>query len=265
MSLMIVRSASPEVRIVLTKFRCSEVSLVSMRMLVIPMTPFMGVRISCDIAARNSLFARDAASASALARRSWLSVSTRDVMSVSIAMKFSTWPAWLRTTWTSRGREYFLPDLEYWTISVFVPMPLAISARIRSAWAASVSGPTSSCPGSLPTTSSSVYSMTRQKAPLTHSIFPSADPMMTRLSVFDATSESLRDSAWLSRSACSDSRLIVMSWTVPMIRMGRPLEPARTDFDRTYTQRQSPETARTRYSGSMNEAIPLSWDSVRFL
>ena len=51
-----------------------------------PMMPFIGVRISCDIEARNSLFARDAASASALALRSWLSVSTRDVMSFSIAM-----------------------------------------------------------------------------------------------------------------------------------------------------------------------------------
>ncbi len=83
---MIVRSASPEVRIVFTKSRCSAVSGVSMRMLVIPMTPFMGVRISWDIEARNSLLARDAKSASALALRSWLSVSTREVMSFSIAM-----------------------------------------------------------------------------------------------------------------------------------------------------------------------------------
>ena len=73
-------------------------------MLVIPITPFIGVRISWDIEARNSLFARDAKSASALARRSWFSVSTREVMSFSMAMKFSTWPAWLRTTWTSRCR-----------------------------------------------------------------------------------------------------------------------------------------------------------------
>jgi hypothetical protein len=75
--------------------------------------------------------------------------------------------------------------------------------------------------------------MTRQKALLTHSILPSAEPMMTRLSVLEATSESLRASAWLSRSACSDSRLVVMSWTVPMIRVGRPFGPARTDFERT--------------------------------
>ena len=118
-------------------------------------------------------------------------------------------------------------------ISVFVPIPFAISLRIRSACTSSVSGPIRSCPGSLPTTSSSVYSMTLQKAALTHSILPSAEPMMTRLSVLDATSDSFRASAWLSRSACSDSRLIVMSCTVPMIRVGRPLEPARTDLDRT--------------------------------
>jgi hypothetical protein len=78
--------------------------LVSSRRLVMPMTPFIGVRISCDMEARNSLLAREAASASALARRSWCSVSTRAVMSVSMAMKFSTSPAWLRTGWTSRWR-----------------------------------------------------------------------------------------------------------------------------------------------------------------
>jgi hypothetical protein len=105
--------------------------------------------------------------------------------------------------------------------------------------------------------------MTLQKALLTHSIFPSAEPMMTRLSVFEATRESLRASAWLSRSACSDSRRIVMSWTVPMIRVGRPLGPAMTDLERTYTHRQSPVRARTRYSGSMKEATPFSCDSVR--
>ncbi len=148
-------------------------------------------------------------------------------------------------------------------ISVLAPIPLAISLRMRSVWAASVSGPFRRSPGSFPTTSSSVYSMTRQNALFTHSILPSAEPMMTRLSVLEATRESLRASAWLSRRACSDSRRVVMSWTVPMIRVGRPLGPARTDFERTYTQRQSPVRARTRYSGSMKEAIPLSWDSVR--
>jgi hypothetical protein len=43
-----------------------------------------------------------------------------------------------------------------------------------------------------------------------------------------------------------------------------PVGPASTDFERTYTQRQSPVRARTRYSGSMNDAMPLSCDSVRF-
>jgi len=46
--------------------------LVSRSRLVMPMTPFMGVRISCDMEARNSLLAREAVSASTLARRSRL-------------------------------------------------------------------------------------------------------------------------------------------------------------------------------------------------
>jgi hypothetical protein len=53
-----------------------------------PMTPFIGVRISCDIEARNSLLAREASSASALARRRACSVSTRAVMSVPMMMMF---------------------------------------------------------------------------------------------------------------------------------------------------------------------------------
>ena len=67
-----------------------------------PMTPFIGVRISCDIEARNSDLAREAESASDLARRSCCSTSTREVTSVSMMMKFSTWPRLLRSGCTSR-------------------------------------------------------------------------------------------------------------------------------------------------------------------
>jgi len=38
--------------------------------------------------------------------------------------------------------------------------------------------------------------------------------------------------AWLSRRASSASRRAVMSWTVPMMRVGRPSAFAATDFDR---------------------------------
>ena len=116
--------------------------------------------------------------------------------------------------------------------------------------------------GSRPTTSSREYSITRVNASFTHSILPSGEQIKTGLSVRAATSESLRASAWLSLSACSDSRRAVMSWTVPMIREGRPLGPIVTDFALMYTQRHSPVLALTRYSGSMKVAMPLSWDST---
>ena len=67
MSLMITSSASPLVRTVSAKSRCSCVSSVSSSSPVMPMTAFIGVRISCDIVARNADFAAVAASASARA------------------------------------------------------------------------------------------------------------------------------------------------------------------------------------------------------
>ena len=57
MSLMIVSSASPDVRIVSAKSRCSGSSSVSRSRPLIPMTAFIGVRISWLIAARNALLA----------------------------------------------------------------------------------------------------------------------------------------------------------------------------------------------------------------
>ncbi len=83
---MIVSSASPDERTVFTKSLCSAVRGVSMSKLVMPMTPFMGVRISCDMEARKSLLACDAASASVFARRRWCSVSTRAVTSCTVPM-----------------------------------------------------------------------------------------------------------------------------------------------------------------------------------
>ena len=67
MSLMMVSKASPEDRIVSTNPDCSASSGVSASRLVIPITPFMGVRISWLMLARNSLFAFVAASAASFA------------------------------------------------------------------------------------------------------------------------------------------------------------------------------------------------------
>ena len=66
---MIVSSASPDVRIVSAKSRCSESSSVSRSRPLIPMTAFIGVRISWLMAARNALLAWLALSAAACA--SW--------------------------------------------------------------------------------------------------------------------------------------------------------------------------------------------------
>ena len=60
---MIVSSASPEVRIVSAKSRCSSLSGVSMRRPLMPITALSGVRISWLMAARKELFASFACSA----------------------------------------------------------------------------------------------------------------------------------------------------------------------------------------------------------
>jgi hypothetical protein len=54
---MMVSSASPLCRIVSAYSRCSGSSFESKSKLVIPITPFIGVRISWLIMARNSLLA----------------------------------------------------------------------------------------------------------------------------------------------------------------------------------------------------------------
>ena len=56
-SLMTKSKASALVFTVVAKSRCSLVRSVSSRKLTMPMTPFMGVRISWLMFARNSLFA----------------------------------------------------------------------------------------------------------------------------------------------------------------------------------------------------------------
>ncbi len=63
MSLMIVSSESPESRMVVAKSRWSSVSGVSSSSPLMPMTAFIGVRISWLIVARKALLASLAASA----------------------------------------------------------------------------------------------------------------------------------------------------------------------------------------------------------
>ncbi len=67
---MIESKLSPESRTVSAYFFCSSVRGVPSRSSVIPITPFMGVRISWLMFARKALLARFAASASSLAARS---------------------------------------------------------------------------------------------------------------------------------------------------------------------------------------------------
>ncbi len=95
MSLMSDRRASPLFRTISAYSRCSAVRSVSRRSPVMPITPFIGVRISWLMFARNSLFARLAPSAARaispalavassscwLARRIAASASLRSVMS----------------------------------------------------------------------------------------------------------------------------------------------------------------------------------------
>ena len=81
MSLITVSSASPLVRTISAYCCCSGVSSVSRSKPAIPITPFIGVRISWLILAKNWLFAWLAASAASLAFRISSSACLRSVMS----------------------------------------------------------------------------------------------------------------------------------------------------------------------------------------
>jgi len=75
-SLMIVSRLSPELRMISTKSRCSALSGVSTSSVVMPITPFIGVRISWLMLARNSDFARVASSSFWLSEMSAVLLST---------------------------------------------------------------------------------------------------------------------------------------------------------------------------------------------
>ena len=83
---MIRISVSPEALTAWAYSRCSGVRSVSSSSSVMPSTPFIGVRISWLMVARNSDLARCAASAASFARRSSSSACRRSVTSSTIEM-----------------------------------------------------------------------------------------------------------------------------------------------------------------------------------
>ena len=84
MSLMIVSSESALPAIVCVKSRCFGVISVSSSKSVMPMIPFIGVRISWLILARNSLFNRADSMAVSRADFTACSVPRRTVMSSAV-------------------------------------------------------------------------------------------------------------------------------------------------------------------------------------
>ena len=81
MSLMMVRSDSALEHMVCAKSRCSAFSSVSSSSPVMPITPFMGVRISWLMFARNSDFRRADSNAASRATTSSASLCIRSVIS----------------------------------------------------------------------------------------------------------------------------------------------------------------------------------------
>jgi hypothetical protein len=81
MSLRTVRSASALLRIVSANSRWSSANRVSSRRLLMPITPFIGVRISWLMLARKALFALVFDSAASRARSSSVSSCLRSLMS----------------------------------------------------------------------------------------------------------------------------------------------------------------------------------------
>ncbi len=117
MSLMMVSRLSAEDRTVSAYSLCSSSRSVSSSSPVMPMTPFMGVRISWDMFARNSDFARLASSAASFACFSPCSASLRSVTSRAIAETPTMALAESLTGDTVRERGTRLPSLETRSVS----------------------------------------------------------------------------------------------------------------------------------------------------
>ena len=103
MSLMISSRARPEWSITSAYSRCSGVRLVSRRRRVMPMTPFMGVRISWLMLATNSDLRREASRAACRAR-------TRRSMLWTASTTPATPPWASRQGWTVQRRKTRVPS-----------------------------------------------------------------------------------------------------------------------------------------------------------
>ncbi len=105
MSLMSASSDSAEFCAASRYSRCSSSSGVSSARSSMPSTPFMGVRISWLMEAKNSLLALSAASAASLATRSSRSMRRVSVTSRTYSATMATCPAALRTGNTVMDRK----------------------------------------------------------------------------------------------------------------------------------------------------------------
>ena len=126
MSLMTVSSVSALARIVSANSRCSASRLVSSSRLVMPITPFIGVRISWLIFARNSLFARAADSAASFAALSASSPRTRSVTS-----------QYMPCTPSTRSSRSMTGTLMIW-IQRCSPFGLSCGSTASNAWRVSM-------------------------------------------------------------------------------------------------------------------------------
>ena len=135
MSLMIARSPSPDRRMVSAYSRCIPVSSVSSSSPVMPITPFIGVRISWLMVARNSDFARFAASAA-------ISFCLRALISRTIVSSPSGRPALSRSGVVATDTSTSCPALVFaeasndvapsWTAEASRPFPPGLSQRSSS-------------------------------------------------------------------------------------------------------------------------------------
>ena len=137
MSLRMVMRDSAEARAAVRKSRCSAVRVVSRASSIMPTIPFMGVRISWLILARNSLLARLAAWASSRDCCSSRSMRLRSEMSVTAERTPRTRPPetidWAATS-TGTARPSLARKRDSYCSRVFVPRERVLErSRLTSA------------------------------------------------------------------------------------------------------------------------------------
>ena len=152
---MIPSSAWPDRDTFSTSRRWRSLSTVEASRLAMPSTPFIGVRISWLIVARNCDLARLAASASSRARTSSASARLRSVMSRKIAVKNSSSPS-AHLGDGQLGRELGCPPcgsrVSSWPMPM-VPSPPAPKRDATSPGSGARCAPAAAMPRSAPTTS----------------------------------------------------------------------------------------------------------------